>query len=97
MKELSIDEIYQKHYSNVDREDFDEVIAADPKTIPGVKMGDYGFILLDMYRMDNLRFRDDLKKAHYYLSLAYKNNLTIPSTAICLDDIFDVVKEYIVV
>lgn len=77
MEQSSPDEIYQKYYSKIDKNIFDKIIEADPKTIKGIKIGKYAKLLLNIYKNGNLPM-EDLPKASYYLSLVYKYNRSIP-------------------
>ena len=93
-KNLSPDEIYQKYYSKIKRDIFDKIIEADPKTIPGVKVGRYAKLLLNMFKNGNLPL-EDLSKAKYYLKLVYKYNRSIPNTVQTLPEIYNIIEDKI--
>jgi hypothetical protein len=95
MEQSSPDEIYQKYYSKIDRDVFDKIIEADPKTIKGVKVGKYAKILLGMFKNENLLI-EDLPKASYYLSLVYKYNRSIPNNINSLVDIYKIIEDKII-
>ena len=93
---MDIDSIYQKYYSKIDRKIFDEIVAADPKTIQGVKIGKYAKVLLKLF-MDGNLLLEDLPKATKYLELAYKHNVPIDITKVdSLPDIYNLVSRYVV-
>ena len=94
-KTLSPDEIYQKYYSKIKRDIFDKIIEADPKTIPGVKVGRYAKLLLNMFRNNKLLL-EDLSKAKYYLKLVYKYNRSIPNTVQTLPEIYNIIEDKII-
>jgi hypothetical protein len=93
-KNLSPDEIYQKYYSKIKRDIFDKIIEADPKTIPGVKVGRYAKLLINMFKNGNLPL-EDLSKAKYYLKLVYKYNRSIPNTVQTLPEIYNIIEDKI--
>ncbi len=93
-KTLSPDEIYQKYYSKIKRDIFDKIIEADPKTIPGIKVGRYAKLLLNMFKNGNLPL-EDLSKAKYYLKLVYKYNRSIPNTVQTLPEIYNIIEDKI--
>jgi hypothetical protein len=93
-KTLSPDEIYQKYYSKIKRDIFDKIIEADPKTIPGIKVGRYAKLLLNMFRNNKLPL-EDLSKAKYYLKLVYKYNRSIPNTVQTLPEIYNIIEDKI--
>jgi hypothetical protein len=94
-EQSSPDEIYQKYYSKIDKNIFDKIIEADPKTIEGIKIGKYAKLLLNIYKNGNLPM-EDLPKASYYLSLVYKYNRSIPNNVKYLVDIYKIIEDKII-
>ncbi len=65
---LNIDTIYNKYYTNIERDIFDKIIKADPTTaLKDSKMGVYCKWLLKLYSDKNLKL-EDLYKATNYIS-----------------------------
>ena len=95
MEQSSPDEIYQKYYSKINKNIFDKIIEADPKTIKGIKIGKYAKLLLNIYKNGNLPMVD-LPKASYYLSLVYKYNRSIPNNVKYLVDIYKIIEDKII-
>ena len=75
--EMSIDDIYDKYYSDVPRQDFERIIAADPTSKPN-KMGKYGKWLLSLYQRGALKIGDlgEAKECLEYFS-KYINRIEI--------------------
>jgi hypothetical protein len=71
----SIQDIYQKYYSNIPQDIFQQIISADPtyNIEKPNKMGKYGKWLLALYQKQNLKI-EDLYKATQYLSTFIKFN-----------------------
>ncbi len=65
----NIDYIYNKYYTNLDREIFDKILSADPTTnIINSKMGIFSKWLLNLYTNKKLKL-EDLYKATEYLTV----------------------------
>lgn len=71
----TIQDIYQKYYSNIPQDIFQQIISADPtyNAEKPNKMGKYGKWLLTLYQKQNLKI-EDLYKATQYLSTFIKFN-----------------------
>ncbi len=77
----SVDDIYDKYYSSIPREEFDIIVVADPTTKPEpddtgsyrtpTKMGIYCKWLLSLYASGNLNL-EDIYKATEYLKLYHR-------------------------
>ena len=72
----SLEDIYKKYYSKIEKEDFLEIIASDPTTIKDnegnpKRMGNYCKWLLKIYLERNLKL-EDLYKATEYLTVFNK-------------------------
>ncbi len=61
---MSIEDIYNKYYSKIDKEDFDTLIAVDPTTKPN-KMGIYCKWLLKIYKEGKGDWEDYYKATEY--------------------------------
>ena len=74
--EASIDQIYEKYYSGVARDEFDAINKADPTSKDGKKKGKYLQWLLKL-RAENKLKMEDLYKATKYLKIytKYKNQI----------------------
>ena len=66
----SLNDVYQKYYSNIDQNVFSQIVSADP-TSGSNKMGKYSKWLLWLYQNNNLKL-EDLYKATEYLTLFHK-------------------------
>ncbi len=73
LEAATIQDIYQKYYSNIPQDIFQEIISADPtyNTEKPNKMGKYGKWLLGIYLKGNLK-TEDLYKVTDYLSYFVK-------------------------
>ena len=73
LEAATIQDIYQKYYSNIPEDIFQEIISADPTYNPQnpQKMGKYGKWLLNLYKQNKLK-TEDLYKATDYLSYFVK-------------------------
>ncbi len=101
---LSIDDIYNNYYKNVNRKDFNQIVAADPTSVleNGIpkKMGNYSKWLLNLYVRKKLNL-EDLYKATEYLELFSKNknvlskdnNITDINKIKSLTDLFQIVSK----
>lgn len=66
----SLNDVYQKYYSDIDQNVFSQIVSADP-TSGSDKMGKYSKWLLWLYQNNNLKL-EDLYKATEYLTLFHK-------------------------
>lgn len=73
LEAATVQDIYQKYYSNIPQDIFQEIISADPTYNPQnpQKMGKYGKWLLNLYKQNKLK-TEDLYKATDYLSYFVK-------------------------
>jgi predicted kinase len=102
---LSIDDIYKNYYKSIKRDEFNQIVSADPTSIldNGVpkKMGNYSKWLLNLYMRKNLKL-EDLYKATEYLELFSKNknilskdnNITDINKIKSLPDLFQIVSKF---
>ena len=96
----TIQDIYQKYYSNIPQDIFQEIISADPtyNTEKPNKMGKYGKWLLGIYLKGNLK-TEDLYKATQYLQTFVKFNGKIEQKDIMkyksLQELYSVVEPFI--
>ena len=100
ISELAASEIRAKYYSDINEKDFMKIVSSDPKTIVKggelKKIGKYSKILLNLYKIGNLKF-EDLPKATEYLTIIYKKQIPVKINLIKgLPDLFDLVKGHIV-
>ena len=74
--EATVDEVYTRYYSDVDRDIFNQINKSDPTSKDGKKKGRYLPWLLKIYKNKNLKL-EDLYKATDYLTTfdKYKNKL----------------------
>ena len=74
----SIQDIYQKYYSDIPEDTFQQIISADPtyNVEKPNKMGKFGKWLLTLYQKQNLKI-EDLYKAKDYLSTFIKFNVKL--------------------
>lgn len=93
------EEIYNKYYSDIERDNFIRIIKADPRTnvinneIKAI--GPYSKILLNIYRKGNLKF-EDLPKANEYLTLVYRYKIPVDAKKIeSIANMYELVKGYI--
>ena len=97
LEAMSLDDIYTKYYSDIDREVFDKIASADPTGKPD-KKGKYTEWLLNLYKADNLKM-EDLYKATDYLGMFHKFKNRIEQKDIraykSLPELYNVVKQYI--
>ena len=70
---MDIDDIYTKYYNTIPREEFNQIIQADPTFNPQKpnKIGKYSKWLLKLYGTNNLKL-EDLYKATQYLTIFEK-------------------------
>lgn len=96
----NLSDIYQKYYSNIPQDEFNEIVSADPtwNSDKPNKMGKYGKWLLSLYMSKRLKL-EDLYKAKTYLSYFVKYNNVIDNKDIntykTLNDLYSVVSNFI--
>lgn len=96
----NLSDIYQKYYSNIPQDEFNEIVSADPtwNSDKPNKMGKYGKWLLYLYMSKRLKL-EDLYKAKTYLSYFVKYNNVIDNKDInaykSLNDLYSVVSNFI--
>lgn len=96
----SLDDIYQKYYSNIDKDIFNKIITSDPtyNNEKKNKMGKYGKWLLNLYQKNNLKI-EDLYKATNYLTYFDKYQRFLKDKDInhykTLPELYSNIKEYI--
>lgn len=94
------EDVYEKYYSDIDRNTFIRIIKSDPKTIVNdqnqiIQFGKHSRLLLEIFRKGHLRF-EDLVKATEYLTIVYQHNITLDYKKInTISDIFEYVKHKI--
>lgn len=96
--EATPEEIYNSYYKDLPRDEFNQIVMADPMSISddtGIKrIGKYAKLLINLYRKKGLKL-EDLPKAKEYLEYVYKHNVALDVTKIkSLTDLYDVVKNY---
>ena len=99
--EAAPEQIYQKYYSDIDRNMFIRIISLDPASkVDGdeeggiKKIGRYSKLLLKMFKEGNLK-PEDFPKAKDYLSLVYKHQVPVDMNSIKnLGDLFGKVEKY---
>lgn len=96
--EATPEEIYNSYYKDLPRDEFNQIVMADPMSISddtGIKrIGKYAKLLINLYRKKRLKL-EDLPKAKEYLEYVYKHNVALDVTKIkSLTDLYDVVKNY---
>ena len=100
LEAATVQDIYQKYYSNIPQDIFQEIISADPTYNPQnpQKMGKFGKWLLGIYLKGNLQ-TEDLYKATDYLSYFVKFNGKIQQKDIMkyksLPELYSVVEPFI--
>ena len=100
LEAATVQDIYQKYYSNIPQDIFQEIISADPTYNPQKpqKMGKFGKWLLGIYLKGNLK-TEDLYKATQYLSIFVKFNGKIQQKDIMkyksLPELYTVVEPFI--
>ena len=96
----NLSDIYQKYYSKIPQDEFNEIVSADPtwNSDKPNKMGKYGKWLLSLYMSKRLKL-EDLYKAKTYLSYFVKYNNVIDNKDIntykSLNDLYSVVSNFI--
>ena len=105
MEGLDVSAIKEKYYPNIPEEDFRRIVAADPTSKNGARLGTYSKWLLSLYQHlpENERRRlvdEDLTKATAYLTVfdKYKNQLPQEARNIngydSLPSLYDAVKQF---
>ena len=105
MEGLDIRAIKEKYYSDIPEEDFGRIVAADPTSGNGARVGAYSKWLLSLYRhmseMERRRFVDeDLNKAKEYLTVFDKYKSQLPQDARniskyeSLPKLYDAIKQF---
>ena len=105
MEGLDIRAIKEKYYSDIPEDDFGRIIAADPTSGNGARVGAYSKWLLSLYRhmseMERRRFVDeDLTKATEYLTVFDKYKSQLPqnvrniSKYESLPRLYDAIKQF---
>lgn len=95
----NLSDIYQKYYSNIPHDAFNEIVSSDPtwNSDKPNKMGKYGKWLLALYSTKKLKL-EDLYKAKEYLSYFIKYNNVIENKDInsykSLNDLYAVVSGF---
>ena len=93
---MSVQDIYEKYYADIDRNLYDQIVQSDP-TYDGQKMGKYTKWLLGMARRGVLT-SGDLGEAKHLLGIfeKYRNRLEIKDVTQLhsMRDLYDVVKPF---
>lgn len=94
----TLDEIYEKYYNNIPKEDFIKIVGADPTSnMEKSKMGKYSKWLLWLYGNGGLKLEDlykatdDLKIFHRYKAKLDKKDIGQYNS---LDELFNAVEPY---
>ena len=98
--EATPDEIYNSYYTDIDREEFNQIVMSDPQSKindNGIqRIGKYAKLLINLYRKKTLKL-EDLPRAKEYLEYVYKHSISLDANKIkSLNDLYDVVKQYYV-
>lgn len=96
--EATPDEIYNSYYKDIPREEFNQVVMADPQSKSnenGIqRIGKFAKLLINLYRKKTLKL-EDLPRAKEYLDYVYKHSVSLDSNKIkSLNDLYDVIKGY---
>lgn len=96
--EATPDEIYNSYYKDIPRDEFNQIVMADPISVSnesGLKrIGKYAKLLINLYRKKGLKL-EDLPRAKEYLEYVYKHSISLDANKIkSLTDLYDVVKGY---
>jgi hypothetical protein len=96
--EATPDEIYNSYYKDVPRNEFDQIVMADPLSLSGdsgiKRIGKYAKLLINLFRKKGLKL-EDLPRAKEYLEYVYKHSVALDVNKIkSLTDLYDVVKNY---
>ena len=97
LEAMSLDDIHTKYYNDIDREEFNSIVAADPTSTPQ-KKGKYTEWLLNLYKNGKLK-NEDLYKATDYLEAFHKFKNKIKERDIrkynSLAELYKTVKQFI--
>jgi len=101
INEITVSQIRDKYYSDIEERVFNEIVSADPKTKKKggeiKKIGKYAKILLKIYKSGNLKL-EDLPKATDYLGVVYSKQIPLKANEIrSIGDIYSIVKDYMIV
>ena len=101
INEITVSQIREKYYSDIEEGVFNEIVSADPKTKKKggeiKKIGKYAKILLKIYKSSNLKL-EDLPKATDYLRVVYSKQIPLKANEIHnIGDIYSIVKDYMIV
>ena len=92
----SLDDVYEKYYSQIPEEEFKQIVSADP-TSGQDKMGKYSKWLLALYTGGNLKL-EDLYKATQYLTTFHKYKAKLERKDIgqykSLPDLYNAIQPY---
>lgn len=96
--EATPEEIYNSYYKDLPRDEFNQIVMADPMSISddtGIKrIGKYAKLLINLYRKKRLKL-EDLPKAKEYLEYVYKHTIAFNINDITtLTDLYNLVKKY---
>ena len=96
--EATPDEIYNSYYKDVPRNEFNQIVMADPLSLSGdsgiKRIGKYAKLLINLFRKKGLKL-EDLPRAKEYLEYVYKHSVALDVNKIkSLTDLYDVVKNY---
>ena len=96
--EATPEEIYNSYYKDLPKEEFNQIVMADPMSISddtGIKrIGKYAKLLINLYRKKRLKL-EDLPKAKEYLEYVYKHTIAFNINDITtLTDLYNLVKKY---
>lgn len=105
MEGLDVRAIKEKYYSDIPEDDFGRIVAADPTSGNGARVGSYSKWLLSLYQhmseMERRRFVDeDLTKAKEYLTVFDKYKSQLPQNARniskyeSLPKLYDAIKQF---
>ena len=96
LEAMSLDDIHAKYYSDIDKNLFDKIVAADPTSNVGTgKKGKYCMWLLNLYRKGNLNPELELSHANEYLKIANRLNGFDINSMSSVADLFNKVEPYI--
>ena len=99
LTELSPKEIYDKYYQDIPQNTWHTIVGADPQTVikngEQVRLGKYAKVLLQLYKVGQLRM-EDLSKAKEYLTYVYKYHVPLDIKSIgSLSDIYNLIQKYV--
>ena len=98
LEKMSNDEIYNKYYNKIPKEDFEAIVNADPTKKKDGSIGKFTKWMLGLYQKGNLKI-EDLYKATQYLGLYTKNFNHVTKKDInmfkTLPELFDEINKFI--